>query len=303
MSDIDALMVNFFTDELTRRAAERLASCVNLLVWDNSATLRGDDLPASVRLFKTGENLMYAAASNLLFQQSSSPYVLLINPDAIVDERHVERLREALDHDRGAWGAAPRLVDLDGNDQNYRRRLPTMPSLLVDRVPFASRVFPHVQRRHYYLDAHATDLLVEQPAAACLLLRRDLLDDPLFDEGYPLFGNDTDLARRLNQRGHCRYVRDTVVSHVGGASIAVARTRHRAWVRAEYERALRTYARRHVPGSLVLEPVFALRLLCHRVSARFAHSSTTPPRGASVQASEPSIPSIPSMESRAASAI
>lgn len=298
MSDIDALIVNFFTDDLTRAAAARLSPCSSVRVWDNSATLGAEDLSSEIQLFGTGENLMYAAASNRLFQHSTAPYILLVNPDALIGQDELNLLRDALENDDAAWGAAPQLVGLDGAAQNYRRRLPTLPSLLVDRLSFTRRIFRRIHERHFYLDDRADEEVVEQPAAACLLLRRRSLEGSLFDEGYPLFGNDTDLARRLNRSGHCCYVREAIVTHVGGASIAVAKTHHRAWIRAEYDRALRRYARRHIRGSAILEPIFAIRLILHRASSRLAGSA-----GAPVAAPAHAVDREKSIESRAPSAI
>ena len=44
--------------------------------------------------------------------------------------------------------------------------------------------------------------VVPQPSASCLLLRRSQLpDDHIFDERYPIFFNDVQLARSLARRG------------------------------------------------------------------------------------------------------
>jgi GT2 family glycosyltransferase len=61
---------------------------------------------------------------------------------------------------------------------------------------------------------------VPQPSASCLLLRRSVLpDDHIFDERYPIFFNDVQLARSLADRGLTLWVtpKATVV-HEGHAS-------------------------------------------------------------------------------------
>ena len=48
---------------------------------------------------------------------------------------------------------------------------------------------------------------VPQPSASCLLLRRSFLpDDHIFDERYPIFFNDVQLARTFADRGFALWV-------------------------------------------------------------------------------------------------
>jgi GT2 family glycosyltransferase len=73
---------------------------------------------------------------------------------------------------------------------------------------------------------------VDQPAGACLLVRRDVFDDlGGFDEFFWFWYEDVDLARRLHDRGALLYVPAAVFEHVGGASFA-------SWGRAESVRSL-----------------------------------------------------------------
>lgn len=264
--NVDVLLVNYLTDELTSEAATRLSPVARVLVWDNSGGLSSRDLPAGVELLGCGENVLYAAASNILYEASEAPYVLLLNPDALADADHLVQLVAELDADAAAWGVAPRLVGLDDQDQNYRRRLPTLGGLIADRLLGRRWPLTSAYDHFYCRDLDPAEVgRAEQPAAACLLIRRQSVGSRLFDESYPLFGNDTDLARRLNADGHCAYAAGVVVRHVGGASIGQARARDKGWIRSEYDKALRTYSRRHVRGSIFLEPAFAARLLLHRM--------------------------------------
>ena len=115
--------------------------------------------------------------------------------------------------------------------------------------------------RHY--TARAVDLraeqVAEQPPAACLLLRRAVLGDRLFDEDYRLFFNDTDLARRLNADGSCWYAGQVTAVHLRGESFTRVRAATGYAVAREYDRTLLRYARRHVRGWQVLVPVLLAR--------------------------------------------
>lgn len=267
IADVDILIVNYATPALTRQATERLRTAGRILVWDNSDELRDSELNGA-ELYGVGRNILYAAASNALYRHSEAPIVLLLNADALAGPQDVAALADAL-VDRGdAWAAAPRLTDYNGQDQRYRRRLPTVSSMLADRVPPLRPLLHSAYQHLYCVDLDPSELgYVEQPAAACLAIRRDVVGPVLFDERYPLFGNDLDLAKRMADRGyHALYLGEVAVRHVGGASIDVARRRDPTWVRNEYDRALRTYSRDYLRLWPVLEPVFAIRLFAHRVT-------------------------------------
>jgi GT2 family glycosyltransferase len=270
---VDVLIVNYRSRDLTSAAVLNLSGPPRrVLVWDNSAELTEADVPGA-ELTTGGGNILYAAASNRLYEQSDAPLVLLLNPDAQCTAQDLAALRAVLEAAPSAWGAAPRLVDSAGRDQDYRRRLPTVSMLLADRLPGGRRLLKGPWARFYCRDLDpSVPGTVEQPAAACLLLRRDSVGPILFDEDYPLFGNDLDLARRLAPRGECRYVADVVVTHVGGASIATIGRSGRGWLRLQYDDALRRYARTGLAGWWLLEPLFWLR----RVATLLTGSATGP---------------------------
>lgn len=265
MTPVDALIVSFRTGDLAREAAQSVSGPgVRVLVHDNSGELLADP-PPGVELHGDGTNLLYAEANNRLFAASSAPLVLLLNPDVELAHGELERLVAALEADPAAWGAVPQLRHPDGSLQRYVRRLPTLRALLADRLPPLRLVLRRDYERHYCRDVDLTRSgTVEQPAAACLLLRRDRLGGRLFDPSYPLFFNDTDLARRLRAAGHCLYVAQVRATHHGGASIARARGRHRSWIRRQYDDSLLRYARRHLRGWPLLVPVVLLRRLAAR---------------------------------------
>lgn len=258
---VDVLVVNYRTPALTRAAVTAVTGPgVQVWVWDNSGDVAEDALPAGALLYGDGDNHWFAAANNALLRKGDAPFVLLLNPDVTLPHRDLQVMLRRLVQDPHAWGCAPRLVGADGEDQPYRRRLPGLPTLLADRMPPLRLLLRGTWRRYRYADRPLDeDGMVEQPAAACLLLRRDMLTGWLFDERFRLFFNDTDLAHRLHACGHCLYLGSLRVCHIGGASIDEARQRNRAGVRREYDAALLAYARKNVRGWLVLAPVVVVR--------------------------------------------
>ncbi len=101
---------------------------------------------------------------------------------------------------------------------------------------------------------------VDQPSASCLLLRRSVLGRSVFDERYPIFFNDVQLARRIAATGRKLWVTpDAKVIHEGHAST----------------RQLGNRLKRQYIGSLVLmlresEPAWKVRLYQSLVLAQGA---------------------------------
>ena len=261
MSAVDVLIVNYLSADLAGDAVRLLRDEeLDIQVWDNSGDFPAD-LGDDVAVRGDGQNRMFAYGNNELFRSAGSPHVLILNPDVMITPDAVRRLRDELVADPQAWGVMPRLLNPDGSDQNYLRRLPTLRGLLADRFPPLRLLWRAELDRYYCRDVDLTrDGVVEQPPAACLMVKRAAAGDTLFDEDYPLFFNDADLARRLNATGHCRYVASVTATHVGGASISRARRRGKAWIRREYDRSLLRYARRNFRGGYLLAPVVALRI-------------------------------------------
>ncbi|MDP9100845.1 MAG: hypothetical protein M3N21_01685 [Actinomycetota bacterium] len=261
-SHVDALVVNYGTGDLVRKGCACVSGPgVHLWVWDNSGELLADPPPDLAALCGDGTNQYFARPNNELFAQCDGDYVLLLNPDVELEYATLQRLVQDLVERPAAWGAAPRLLNPDGSDQDYLQRLPDLAGLLADRLPPARLFLGRAYRRYM---AHDVDLAMShvavQPPAACLLLRRSALGGALFDESYRLFCNDTDLARRLNADGHCWYDADATAVHLRGESFTRERRRSGFRIAREYDRTVLRYARRNIRGWWVLIPVVALRI-------------------------------------------
>ncbi|MBZ5728191.1 MAG: glycosyltransferase [Acidobacteriia bacterium] len=177
-----------------------------------------------VHIIANRSNRGFAAAANQGVAALSAPYILLLNPDAVL-ESGLEPLRQACDLPRAA-GAGGRLLDVRGRPQVgfMVRRLPTPGALALEALVL-NRIWPNnpVNRRYRALDLDYTALCeVEQPAGAFLMVRRAVWQElGGFDEGFfPLWFEDVDFCRRAIDRGYVLYyVPEAVVKHTGAHSI------------------------------------------------------------------------------------
>lgn len=178
-----------------------------VLVIDN----RSDDESAAivhqypdVKLFVNNARRGFSANNNLGMVLAEGRYLLLLNPDTEVLPGALKTLIEFMDRhsDVGLCGA--QLLFPDGSVQPSPRRFPTLGSAIARRTPFR-RLLQRSQfnQRHLMLDIdHTTIRPVDWLLGACLMVRREVLETvgPL-DEGYFLYVEDIDWARRIHQAG------------------------------------------------------------------------------------------------------
>ena len=210
---------------------------------DGSADLVAASFPACV-LIRNERNEGFAKGSNQGIRAARGRYVLLLNSDTEVHEEALQTLYDFLAASPAYAAAAPRLVDRDGRTQRTIQAFPNLWTALFFSTPL-ERWFPNSPelRRYFVRDwDQESSADVDQPPAACLLLRRDVFDRVgLFDEDLWLFYNDVDLARRLAAAGwKTRYLADASVTHHVGASTS----KFSAFV-PEWQRNRLSYYRKH----------------------------------------------------------
>lgn len=210
-----------------------------------------------VRLIANRDNVGFAAAVNQAFDVLECPYILVLNPDAVV-VGGLTALREACDLPRAA-GAGGCLLDSEGQPQVgfMVRNFPT-PTVLTLEALLLNRLWSNnpVNRRYRALGLdYSQRSEVEQPAGAFLMIRRDVWRElGGFDEGFqPLWFEDVDFCRRAVDRGfHLFYEPRAVAKHTGAHSISRLTLEMRKFY---WYRSLLRYSSRH------FRP-WALRVVC-----------------------------------------
>ena len=227
MSDIGIIIVTY-------NSAAEIGACLDAAMASGAETVVVDNASKDgtveelrrrgVRLIANSENRGFAGAVNQGFHEIKNPYVLLLNPDAIILSS-LEPLRQACDLPNSA-GAGGQLVDAGGRPQIgfMVRGLPT-PAALVLEALLLNRCWPGnpVNRRYRCLDWDSSSRsAVEQPAGAFFMVRRAVWQElGGLDEGFfPLWFEDVDFCGRIRERGFSLYyVPEAVAKHTGGHSI------------------------------------------------------------------------------------
>ena len=188
---------------------------------DGSADMVADEFP-EVKLQRNAANEGFAIGCNQGIALATGRFVLLLNADTEIISDGLVKMVEFLEENRGYGGVAPQLVHPDGSVQAACMRFPTIWTPLFFGTP-VERWFPKSGElaRYFMMEwDHSDERDIDQPPAACLLLRREVIEQVgVFDEELWLFFNDVDLSLRMAQVGwKTRYLVDVKVLHHEGAS-------------------------------------------------------------------------------------
>jgi N-acetylglucosaminyl-diphospho-decaprenol L-rhamnosyltransferase len=226
---VSAVIVHYRTPAETVRAAQAVAATApeaEIVVVDNAshdgvARALANRVPAA-RVLVEKANRGYGAGCNRGARETSRPYLLFLNSDAVVRPGAVAALEAALDGNRRAAAAGPRLLNADGSLQPSIRRFPTPWRVLCESSGLAllSGGRPPFEGHTATRQDHARAREVEALMGAALLVRREAYDDAGgFDEAFFLYAEETDLmARWAGRRWKLLYEPAAEVVHEGGRS-------------------------------------------------------------------------------------
>jgi GT2 family glycosyltransferase len=179
---------------------------------DDSVEVIRRDYPW-VRLIANTENMGFARANNLAIRQSQSDYVLLLNPDTVVEEPTLRGVLDFMDAHPEAGGAGVMMHNEDGTlAPESRRGLPTPWVAGLKMLGFTKR---------YYM----SHLPWDQPGridvisgAFCMLRRKAIDQVGLLDEDFFMYGEDIDLSYRLLKGGWQNWYLPYEITHFKGRS-------------------------------------------------------------------------------------
>ena len=189
---------------------------------DNSVAMVKEKFP-QVKLVENQENVGFAKANNQAIRISSGEYVLLLNPDTLVEEDTFEKCIRFMDETPDCGGLGVKMVDGQGRFLPESKRGIPYPKSSFYKLFGLSKLFPKSQKFGAY---HATYIgedethEVEVLSGAFMMMRKSVLDQVgLLDEDYFMYGEDIDLSYRILKGGYKNYYfPQTRIIHYKGES-------------------------------------------------------------------------------------
>jgi GT2 family glycosyltransferase len=176
-----------------------------------------------VLLMANTENLGFSVANNQAMKIAKGEYVLLLNPDTVVEEDTFSKVVAFMDEHPDAGGLGVKMIDGKGNFlPESKRGLPT-PQVAFFKIFGLARLFPRSRlfgKYHLgYLDKEEVHE-IEVLSGAFMLMRKAALEKTgLLDETFFMYGEDIDLSYRITQAGYKNYYYPgTTILHYKGES-------------------------------------------------------------------------------------
>ncbi len=249
---VDVAIINWNTSEAAVAAARAYAASTGVearvTLVDNASAAGQRELLAvaelpGVRLVLSEENAGYGTAANRALRDGTAETVCVSNADVLPHPAALAVLAEAALREPRAGIVAPAFDD----DAGYHAELPS--GLAVLGQAFAGSFM----RRAVASPPTGETLEIGQPSGACFAMRRETWEWlGGFDEGFHLWYEDVDLAKRSREVGY----RNLVVgsARVGHANATSFRQLDRRTLQALRLASLRRYIEKH---HRALKPVAA----------------------------------------------
>lgn len=189
---------------------------------DNSVEMVLEKFP-QVTCIANKVNVGFSKANNQAIALSDSKYVLLLNPDTVVEEVTFTKVIDFMENHPDAGGLGVRMVDGKGRFlPESKRGLPT-PPVAFYKIFGLSRIFkksPKFNQYHLgYLDEHKNHEIAILSGAFMLMRAKAIEQVGMLDETFFMYGEDIDLSYRIQLGGWKNYYcSDTTIIHYKGES-------------------------------------------------------------------------------------
>ncbi len=230
--DLSIIIVNYnvkhFLEQCLHSVLKALESLKGeVIVVDNnsvdgSCQMLNDKFPA-VKLIENKKNLGFSKANNQGIRIAEGKYVLILNPDTIVQEDTFRRCFDFMESHPDAGSLGVKMIDGKGNYlPESKRSLPT-PKVSFFKVFGLSAIFPKSKifgKYHLgYLDKNKTHKIEILPGAFMFIRKSVLEKVGLLDESFFMYGEDIDLSFRIRLAGYENYYfPETTIIHYKGES-------------------------------------------------------------------------------------
>ncbi len=230
--DISVIIINYNVKHFLEHCLHSVFNAsknleVEVFVVDNNSvdgsTLMLREKFPGVKRIENKINYGFAKANNQAIKQAKGKYILILNPDTVIEEKTLDSCYSFMEDHEEAGITGVKMIDGKGNYlPESKRALPT-PSVAFYKIFGLSALFPKSRRfGRYHLGFLDKDEInpVNVLPGAFMFIRKQVLDKVgYFDETFFMYGEDIDLSYRVNMAGYKNYYYPkTTIIHYKGES-------------------------------------------------------------------------------------
>ena len=230
--DLSVVIVNYnveyFLEQCLNSVREASEECrTEIFVVDNnsndgSVEMVREKFP-EVKLIVNKDNRGFSIANNQAIKEASGRYILLLNPDTVVEELTFKKITAFMKDTPKCGGLGVRMVDGKGDFlPESKRGLPT-PKVAFYKIFGLSAIFPKSKEFGAYhlgylneFETNEIDVL----SGAFLCVSKEAIEKiGLLDETFFMYGEDIDFSYRITKGGYKNYYfPETTIIHYKGES-------------------------------------------------------------------------------------
>ncbi|PWU23945.1 hypothetical protein C5B42_01130 [Candidatus Cerribacteria bacterium 'Amazon FNV 2010 28 9'] len=224
MVNLEIIILSYNTSELTLRAAKSALAIAgaNVTVVDNASV---DDTVTTLeslgkkekrlKVIALQDNIGFAGGNNVALRESTTPYIMLLNSDAYIEEaKSIEQLLTYMDEHTEVGIVSPRVNLSNGEiDPASHRGFPTpwnaftyysgLEKLVTSVPPLNTEVLRAVFGGYHQTWKKKNEIHeVGACTAAAMIIRKKTIDEiGLLDERFFMYGEDLDWCYRCWKKG------------------------------------------------------------------------------------------------------
>ena len=220
--------VKYFLEQCLRsvkKATKNLET--EIIVVDNNSVDESTEMVKNkfpnVNLIHNAKNVGFSKANNQAIKMAKGEFILLLNPDTLVEEDALEKTVAFMQSKEDAGAVGVHMVDGKGKFLDESKRgVPRFSTSLFKFLGLHKFLPRSATFNHYYLGNldKNKQYEIEVLAGAFMLIRKSLLDKiGLLDEQFFMYWEDVDLCMRISERSYKNYyLGDVRIIHYKGES-------------------------------------------------------------------------------------
>lgn len=275
--DLSIIIVNYNVKEFLQNliySIEKASSDLNIeiIVVDNASSdgsveLIEEKFP-SIKLIANEKNLGFSAANNAGLKIAKGKFLLLLNPDTLVQEDTFKNLIEFFQKSPDAGLVGCKILNPDGTLQLACRRGFPGPWTSFCKVTGLSTLFPNsklfARYNLTYLDENQT-YEVDAISGSFMMFTREVYEKVGgLDEQFFMYGEDLDICYRVQKAGYKNYyVHSTQIIHYKGES-----TKRSGLDETKiFYNAMHLFVKKHLASSFLVEIILRIAIFFRELIA------------------------------------